>query len=248
MAWYALAPLPIVEFAGNGHVDSIALLLLCAALLALRRGWRAWAGILVGLATMITFYPALALVAGWRRGRWRFVLAAAATVVASEVPHVIAVGTKVLGYLPGYLREEHYSSGGRFLLVGLLGLPGSVTTALAIAILAVVVALVARSRLQPDVGLAVLLGALLLIATPVQPWYAVTAAGIGVSVGAPWLLVIGVVAEPYYAAVVLDDPHQVTIGRIAYAVAALVVIGGLAERRIRRRQPASPILDPGRQP
>ena len=49
--------------------------------------------------------------------------AAAAVVVAGYLPHVLAVGVKVLGYLPGYLREENYDSGGRYLLASLLHLP-----------------------------------------------------------------------------------------------------------------------------
>jgi uncharacterized membrane protein len=68
VAWYALSPLPVIEFAGNGHVDGLALLLLVAALLALRRDRRGLAGVLVGMATMVKIYPALAVVAMWRRG------------------------------------------------------------------------------------------------------------------------------------------------------------------------------------
>src|SRR6202012_2497504 len=50
VAWYALSPLAVIELAGNGHVDGLALLLLVAAVLALRRDRRGWAGVLVGLA------------------------------------------------------------------------------------------------------------------------------------------------------------------------------------------------------
>ena len=48
-------------------------------------------------------------------------------VAVGYLPHVLGVGTKVLGYLPGYLREEDYDAGGRYLLAGLLGLPAGPT-------------------------------------------------------------------------------------------------------------------------
>ena len=105
VSWYALSPLPVIEFAGNGHVDGLALLLLVAAVMALRRERRGLAGALVGLATMVKLYPAIAVVAWWRRGRWRLALAAAAVVGLAEAPHLLVVGTKVLGYLPGYLQR-----------------------------------------------------------------------------------------------------------------------------------------------
>ena len=233
VAWYALSPIPVTEFAGNGHVDVLALLLLVAAVMALRRerGWLA--GVLIGLATMVKLYPALALVAGWRKGRWPMIAAFAAVAVVSESPHVVAVGWKIVGYLPGYIREEHYSSGGRFLLVGMLGLPGRATSALTFLILVAVIAWVLRSSAagrpaeDPGVGLAVLLSALILLSSPVQPWYAVTLAGVGALAGAPWLTLPALCAEPYYAAVILADRHQVAIGRAAYGTAAIGIGFGL---------------------
>jgi hypothetical protein len=53
-------------------------------------------------------------------------------VIFCELSHVVAVGSKVLGYLPGYLNEENYSSGGRFLLVGLTGARGDVAIGLVV--------------------------------------------------------------------------------------------------------------------
>jgi hypothetical protein len=227
VAWYALAPLPVIEFAGNGHVDGLALLLLVAAVLALRRGRRGWAGVLVGLATMVKLYPALALAVWWRRGRWRMAAFAAAVVVVSEAPHLLFVGPRVLGYLPGYLREEHYTSGGRFVLLGTLGLPGPLTTMLALAVIVAVTLAIAGRNYEPATGLAIVLTALILVTTPVQPWYAATVAGIGALAGAPWLVVIGLAAEPYYAAVILADPHQVAAGRSAYGIALVVVMAAV---------------------
>jgi hypothetical protein len=248
VAWYALSPLPVIEFGGNGHVDGFALLLLVAALIALQRNRGGWAGVLVGLAIMVKLYPGVALAAGWRRGRWRFVLTAAAVCVAVEAPHVIAVGAKVLGYIPGYLKEEHYSTGGRFLLLGLLYLPGRVTVVLAVACVVAATLYVWRARIDPALGLTVGLGVLMFVTTPVQPWYAVAVAGIAVLAERPWLLVVPLAAEPYYASVILADPHQVAVGRAVYAAAALVVLVSARYERRRVKLPQTSLLTGAQSP
>src|ERR1700677_4152046 len=54
---------------------------------------------------------------GLRAGLWRrrFTIAAAAgsAFIAVYVPHLLAVGSKVIGFLPGYLQQEDYTSGTR---------------------------------------------------------------------------------------------------------------------------------------
>lgn len=226
-AWYAFCPIPVIEFAGNGHVDGLGLALLLAALLALRRGRAVLGGALIGLATMVKLYPAVAVVAAWRRGRWPMLAAFAAVGLGSYAPHVAVVGARVVGYLPGYLREEHYSSGGRFLLVGLLGLPPHALAAVAVGLILAGCSWVVRSDMPVEAGTAVLLAVLLLISTPVQPWYAVglaalaalAYAALGVS-AAGWTPVsIALLGELYYAAVILDEPHQVGLGRLCYGAA-----------------------------
>jgi hypothetical protein len=241
VAWYALAPLPVIEFAGNGHVDGLALLFLVAAMLALQRDRRGGAGVLVGLAAMVKLYPALALAGWWRRGRWRMVAFAAAVVVVTEAPHVLFVGPRVVGYLPGYLHEEHYTSGGRFVLLATSGLPGPLITLLALALIVAVTLTVAGRGYEPAMGLAIVLTVLILVTTPVQPWYAATVAGIGALAGAPWLVILGLAAEPYYATVILADPHRVAAGRTAYGVALVVAIAAVMSGRRRTVRSAEQI-------
>ena len=43
--------------------------------------------------------------------------AAVAAVAAVYLPHVLAVGGHVVGYLPGYLQEEGHGNGTRFVLL-----------------------------------------------------------------------------------------------------------------------------------
>ena len=76
-----------------------------------RSGRAGWVGVLLGAATLTKLYPAVLAPALLRR-RPGIVAAAAIVVgVLAYLPHVLAVGMNVIGYLPGYLREEGYDSG-----------------------------------------------------------------------------------------------------------------------------------------
>ncbi|HVF13154.1 MAG TPA: glycosyltransferase 87 family protein [Acidimicrobiales bacterium] len=249
-ALYALSPFPVVEVVNNGHLDGLAAVFVVAALLAAARRRPAWAGALVGGAVLIKLYPAVLLVglaglvgaAGTLRRRWspliRGTVAAGAVVAVGYLPHVIGVGAKVLGYLPGYLREENYDGGGRYLLAGILGLPGGPTAALAAAGLGAVLVWVLARR--PDVprAWAALLGGLLLATTPVQPWYAVTLVAVATVAALPAWPLLAAAAYPYFFAVILAARHTVAIGRISYGLAFVAVLVGAARRRARR--PPSP--------
>jgi hypothetical protein len=232
-ALYALSPIPVVEVVNNGHVDGLAALFAVLALLAFARRRPGWAGALIGAAAMVKLYPAvlgLAFVAGvgLRRGAplARLIGGAAAVVVVGYLPHVAAVGLRVLGYLPGYLREEKYAEGGRYLLAGLLGLPAGPTAVVAGLGMAAIAAWVLLRR--PDVprGCAALIGGLLLAVTPVQPWYAVTLLAVAAVAVRPAWTALTVAGYPYFFAVLLDSPHAVAIGRVSFGLALVVVVLG----------------------
>jgi hypothetical protein len=235
VAWYALSPLPVIEFAGNGHVDGLGLLLLVGAFLALRRGKPALAGALIGVATMVKLYPGIALLGAWRQGRWRMLGAAVGVSLFAYLPHVAAVGTRIVGYLPGYFEEEHYGSGGRFLLLSLLPIRGHLLVAAAAATIVVAIAAVVRARMDPWPATAAIFSVVLLVASPVQPWYAVVLAGLGILAGAPWLALPALLAEPYYAAVILNHPRQVGIGQLCYSIAGIgLLVAAVRGRGLQR--------------
>ena len=246
-ALYALAPFPVVEVVNNGHVDGLAALLVVGALLAWARRRPYWAGALIGAATLVKLYPALLLlglagaaVGGRKRvpDLVRAAVAAAVVVVVGYLPHLLAVGVKVLGYLPGYLREENYDSGGRYLLASLLHLPVIPAAVVAGAGLALVIAWVLRSHPPPPRACAALMGALLLATTPVQPWYAVTLLAVAaVAVAPAWGLVVAA-GYPYFFAVILDWPHAVAIGRLSYGLAFAGVVATAVHSRRRASPPA----------
>jgi hypothetical protein len=182
-ALWAWCPVTAVELANNGHIDWLAALLTAAALLAYsarRRGLAhgtsrpGLAGALLGAAVATKLYPALVVPALLRRHPGRVLAAAAGLVAVSYLPHVLAVGGRVIGYLPGYLREEDYTSGSRFLLLARV-LPHRVLTVAAVLILLAVAGWAVR-RADPDrpeLAALLLVGIGLLVATPSYSWYAV---------------------------------------------------------------------------
>ena len=82
---YAWCPLPIVEFAIQGHVDVITLpflLLTVLSALSTRRGARVLTGFLIGIATLTKIYPIFLLVVVVRRRDWALVVTCLLTIVA----------------------------------------------------------------------------------------------------------------------------------------------------------------------
>lgn len=244
---HAASPLAGVEAVMDGHVDVLAALLGIALLAVLARERRGpavpvAAGVLLAAAALVKLYPAaLAVVVaarwGWRSPRtWTAAAAAVATTALLYAPHVAAVGTEVLGYLPGYLRENGYDTGERYLL---LPLPAELAPAGAAVGL---VALVAWGALRPvptdlaalGARAAAVLGGAFLLLTPGNAWYGLLLVTCAVVGRRPeWLLVV-VAGWTVYFRAVLDDPSPWP--RVSYVVAAAAVAAA-ALLRARRAQP-----------
>jgi hypothetical protein len=261
-ALYALCPVPALELVNNGHVDGLAVALMLAALVVARpppgpvRLVRSavardvLVGLLIGTAVLVKLYPALVLVAlvaaPGDRARRRAVHAAAAAsalIVAAYLPHVIAVGGKVLGYLPGYLDEEDYANGGRFLLAAAVGLDGNLAATASIAVFIVVIAVMLVRRPELPVGAVTVFGTLLLVTSPVQPWYSVSVLVLAALAGRPRWAAVSLAGYPYFLAVILGSPHAMAIGQVGYGAAAIVVVAGSlgpSRRRLRFAAAAAP--------
>jgi hypothetical protein len=212
---------------------------------ARRRVWLA--GALLGAAVAVKLYPALLLPAAARRRPVALLASAGLVVGLVYLPHVAAVGTGVVGFLPQYLQVEGYDQGSRFLLLAGLGLHGTAAKAVAVCVLGGVAVAVLRSdpdRVPVERAAAWLVGTALLVATPAQPWYGVLLAVLAILAGRPEWLAVPVAGYALYLSLFTAVPGDAWTFRVsAYGAAALVVLTaalvrgartGVALRAVRR--------------
>jgi hypothetical protein len=174
--------------------------------------------------------PILAGPAVLRRRWWAVVVAAGGAVAAVYLPHVLAVGSKVVGFLPGYLQQEGYNSGQRFAIIALFT-TGHLAIAIAVLILAVTGLAVLRFS-DPDHpwrGAVVMTGAALAVTTPDYQWYAILLVMLVVLDGRPeWLAFAAggyLAAEPHLGRWrVIHHPQAVGYGLAALFVALVWIV------------------------
>ena len=114
---YAWNPLPVWEYAGNGHIDGASLGFIALAMLVAGTGRRGWAGTVLGLAILCKLLPAALFPAFWRRWDWRFLGGTVAVIVVLYGAYAVGAGWHVLGYLPGYASEEGLETGSGFFML-----------------------------------------------------------------------------------------------------------------------------------
>ncbi len=240
-ALWAWCPLVAYETGNGAHVDVLAALLTVCGLVVLARAGLARrryviGALLLGLGIGAKLTPALALPTVMRRRPVLVTATALAAVVAVYLPHVIAVGTKVIGYIPGYLHEQGYSDGGGFLLLSPI-LPAAWTGAAAVLIVAAAGVAVLRyaDPSQPWRGALLLTGTTLFVTTPPFPWYAILlVALVGLDGRVEWLaLALAVYVSTLGQGFGIDRDDAVRLG---YGLALLAVLAGAALRRDRRRR------------
>jgi alpha-1,6-mannosyltransferase len=107
---YAWHPLPLWEFARSGHVDIVAIAFLLLAFLAAERRSPILAGVALGACALVKYFPVVTGPALYKRWDWRLPLAFIATAAVLYLPY-IGAGTKVVGYLGGYISEEGLDRG-----------------------------------------------------------------------------------------------------------------------------------------
>ncbi len=249
-AWallYAWHPLVAFELGGAGHVEGLVVLLVLAALAAALVGGIVRTGLLLAAAALVKPYALLVLPA-LVRGRRALGLASGAAVGAVALAYApfADVGLRVLGYLPGYLREEGFTRGTRFYLLGLLDAdPSTALTAVYVVLSAAfLLGLVASFVLRPtDARDALASRALVLFATvwvltsPTYPWYALLAIallplargpvllpGVAIAMTAPFLyLHISVGSHPAW-------PRHLAYGGPALALGLAFLLHARAQR------------------
>src|SRR5579859_486840 len=183
---YAWCPLPIIEFAIEGHVDAIALAFTVLAVLSAssnRRGSRVLTGFCIAIATLTKIYPLLLLVAIVRRRDWALLAACFATIILGYFPYLILGHGQVLGYFSTYSGEQGGNAGVVQLLIYSLSsargyilaativqqhiVDGIVVCAMALAVLA----LRLFKSISTEAATIALIGTIFAISTHVFPWY-----------------------------------------------------------------------------
>lgn len=164
---------------------------------------------------------------GWRRWlgtRGLLVASAVGLVVVSYVPHVLAVGPAVLGFLPGYLNEEGYDGQSRFALFT-PWLPERVAMVVGLGLLAAVALLVARKAdpRRPWTGALTVAGAAFAVLAVTYPWYALLLVVLVALDGRAEWLALAAAAYPAYIAPPLGLPFSF-VQRTCYGVAVAVVV------------------------
>ena len=114
---YAWHPLIVWEIAGSGHIDAIAIAFIALAFLALRRKANVGTGVALASATLIKIFPLVLFPAIFSRKRWMITLAFVSTIVMAYLPYLSVGPTAVLGFLPGYAREQGLVTGQQFYLL-----------------------------------------------------------------------------------------------------------------------------------
>jgi alpha-1,6-mannosyltransferase len=210
---YAWSPLVVFEGVQAGHVDLAVIPLVLLALGWRQRGSSVRAGIALGLATLVKLYPAVLLLAWWRRGDLRFPAAVAAAIALGYAPYAATLGLGALGFLPEYLAShEDHNIGLRALMTFPFGLTGETPRAVAMAVLFAVmlVALVAIARARhpepqgTSEAAALAAGAyLLLVPTSMHPWYVMWMVPfLAITRSPAWLYFSGAVSLSYLKYVV----------------------------------------------
>lgn len=244
-ALWSWCPTVALEAGNNAHVDVVAVAFALGALLLLAtaRGTRRTiaGGVLLGLAVATKVTPALVIPAVLKR-RWLTVsISALSAITVVYIPHLFAVGSKVIGFIPGYLQQEGYDNGTRFGIIDLFT-GGKAATVVAVLVLGAVALAVLRyaNPDQPWRGAVVMTAAALAVTTPHYQWYALLLVMLVALDGRPeWLAFAAggyYAAEPSMGHLTVPWHYRDAVG---YGVPVLVVTAGWLVRRYLAR-PAAP--------
>ena len=256
-ALWAWCPMIAFETGNGAHVDVLAALLTVSALGCLALAARTEPGtkaarrryligsLVLGLGVGAKLTPAIAMPAVLRRRPILIATTVAGTFAAVYLPHVIAVGTKVIGYIPGYMREQGYAGGGGFMLLDTV-LPNALAGAAAVLIIgATALAVLLRGDpYRPWRGTLVIAGVTMFATTPVFQWYAILLVALVALDGRwEWLaLAVPVFISDIAQPLGLDLVNALRCG-YGFALIVVLTMTALRERRRRRTPSASASLD-----
>jgi hypothetical protein len=187
---YAWCPLPIVEFAMQGHHEAITLVFTMLALVSSLSSWR-WnamsTGLLIALATLTNIYPILLLLVVLPRRSRAWVITCLATcgvtIMLGYVPYLILGHGRAFGFFTTYVSEYSWNGGSVLLLTQWLNqhlqFNGVMVHILSYSIDLLLVGGIAlaiwwqrqRERISIEAATLILIGTVFSVSTHVFPWY-----------------------------------------------------------------------------
>ncbi len=194
---YAWCPLPIVEYAIQGHVDVITITFMVVAILCATcefRGSRVLTGLLIGLATLTKIYPIFLLIVVMRRRDWKLLVVCICTIVIGYLPYYILGHGDVYGYFLRFAREEggnagiiqlatfHFLYSSHVNYWDIIARQHIIEAIFAGMMALLVIALRLFKNLSMEAASLLLTGAVFAISSHIFPWYAATLL--------PWIAVL----------------------------------------------------------
>jgi hypothetical protein len=235
VAIWGCCPAVAIEAVQNAHVDSLAVLFVVLAVWAGERGNWTWAAVAVGAAGLVKLYPLVFFLAIVQRKRIRGAAVIVAMFGVSYLPHVVAVGRGVTGFLGTYIHQQGYVGGRRYQLLHLVGLHGHVAAGFAFLVVIVVLVLALARRLgSPAYAALVLFAVVLFIATPGEPWEDLSLVALAAMVGT-WRWLTVVVAEQAGYVVFIFGGLDAAEAPRGYGIALVASLVARVGRRRSRR-------------
>jgi hypothetical protein len=250
---YAWCPLPIVEFALQGHHEAITIVFTMLALVCAYGQWRGsriLTGFFIAMAALTNLYPLLFLLAVLRWRDWALLATCVATIVIAYIPYLILGHGMVLGFFSSYASEQTQNESvvplTVHLVAALLGLDRTSTLIVGYIADLIVVGTVClllwrfrrRGLVSMEVGMLALTGVVFAVSSHVYPWYTTALLPwVAVLIGPIWVRKKGVqasgvaIAAVWYCVLVSIAQYYfvgVVVWVIYYLLVYLVVFAVLA--------------------
>ncbi len=183
---YAWCPLPILEFAIEGHLDASTITFTVLAVICAGSHWRGSrvvTGFLIALATLTKLYPVLLLLVVIRRRDWALLTTCFATIILAYVPYLILGQGQILGFFATYASEQTPNAGITQLVIVWIGtrfsLNGTLVTLLIYlcdlilvgSISLIILRLRRQRRISMEAGTLLLMGTIFAVSSHIFPWY-----------------------------------------------------------------------------
>lgn len=166
---YGWCPLVVLEFAGSGHNDSLALFALLLGNLLIIRQRAALSNVAMAAAAAGKWFAAVAAPVFLWRGRWRSLPAFAAVLLAAWLPYREA-GWELFAGLVTYAEKWRNNESLYAVLMAATG-EQSVATGVGLGVVGGLALYCAARRIEPLRACTWLLAAVLLFSASVFPWY-----------------------------------------------------------------------------